>query len=529
MAIRQPLSTGTSESCIIFYNGGHNHDGTSSALINTAKYSIYDFTTDFTGTDLRQSVQSENFRKFKNVIADIVKTDVLTTAGITLSPNQVRAENISAGAVTATSLAANIVLVNNIISSNNYVTGVSGWAINSNGTAEFANTSIRGALVADSVATLGVDIFSNGTLAANSFTLYGNGAIVTSSGKFSVDANGNLFSNSATISGNVDASEVSTPGVNIDSAGNLTAPNFALYANGAITTSSNNFSVNTSGVLSATGATIRGEISSGTYVTHNRFGVDTSYTRPTILIDNANNQFALHTTGGGVRMTGDEWTAYRSGSSFISMGLNFDTSYYFFDGTVSAEYLDCYQVTVSGSGVTYQGSNVLGGFPIAFGWSNSGGGQLHFIANNDNNVSYYLTKTAVSDRRLKDNIEPIPSAVLDKFYSIKTYEFDWNDKAPEHLRKVGRSVGVIADELYPAVVLDDDAYVGWVHRYDEHPEGFSLEEMEKFGSDYYEFVPGEGVWQKPRYASVDYASLIPHLISVIHDLNNRVKELESEV
>jgi hypothetical protein len=537
MAIRQPLSTGTSESSIIFYNGGHNHDGISSALISTAKYSIYDFTTDFIGTDLRQSVQSENFRKFKNVIADIVKTDVLTTAGITLTPNQVRAENISAGAVTATSLAANIVLVNNVIKSNNYVIGVSGWAINSNGTAEFANTSIRGAIVANSVSTLGVDIFSNGTLAANSFTLYGNGAIVTSSGKFAVDADGNLFSNSATITGTVTATSVSTPGIDIDSSGNLTsnASTFGIYANGAIFTSSGNFSVNASGVLSATGAIVRGEISSGTFVTHNRFGVDINYTRPTVLIDNTNNEFALNTTGGGIRLNGNQWLAYRSGDSFYRMNLDFGAASYSFlgsfyiDGTLQSSSLSTGAITASG--VTYNPSNLVGGFPIAFGYD-LGSGQLRAIVNNDTNVYFSLTKTFISDRRLKNNIEPISSTVLDRFYLIKTYEFDWNDKTPEHVRKWGRTVGVIADELkelYPAAVLNDESYEGWVHRYDEHPEGFSLEEMEKFGSDYYEFISGEGVWQKPRYASVDYSALIPHLISAIHDLNNRVKELENEV
>ena len=151
MAIRQPLSTGTSESSIIFYNGGHNHDGISSALIDTAKYSIYDFTTNFTGTDSRQITQNNNFRDFTNVISKIVKESVLGPSGITLSPNQVRAENISAGAVGASELAANIVLVNNFIASGNYVAGVSGWAISSNGTAEFANTSIRGTVVAGSL------------------------------------------------------------------------------------------------------------------------------------------------------------------------------------------------------------------------------------------------------------------------------------------------------------------------------------------------------------------------------------------
>ena len=151
MAIRQPLSTGTSESSIIFYNGGHNHDGISSARIDTAKYSFYDFTANFSSIEAIRLVQEENSRVFRNVISEIVKTSVLGPSGITLSPNQVRAENISAGAVGATALAANIVLVNNFIASGNYVAGVSGWAISSNGTAEFANTSIRGTVTAGSL------------------------------------------------------------------------------------------------------------------------------------------------------------------------------------------------------------------------------------------------------------------------------------------------------------------------------------------------------------------------------------------
>jgi hypothetical protein len=186
---------------------------------------------------------------------------------------------------------------------------------------------------------------------------------------------------------------------------------------------------------------------------------------------------------------------------------------------------------VGGPGITYGASNLGGGFPIAFGYDN-GSGQLRAIVNNDTNVYFNLTKTAVSDRRLKDNIEPISDSVLDRFYSIKIYEFDWNDKTPQSMKYTGRGVGVIADELktlYPDTVDDSEAYEGWVHRYDEHPEGFSVEEMNKFGSDYYEFVPGEGVWKKPRYASVDYTTLIPHLISAVHALNNRVKELENEV
>jgi hypothetical protein len=160
---RTPLSTGVSESSIIFFNGGHNHNGTSSALIDVSKYSLYDFTTDFLGTQARKDgPQANNYGKFKEVVARIVREDVLTTAGITLLPNQVKANNIAAGSVTATALAANIVLVNNIISSNNFdgtvaangvITsqGTAGWAINSAGFAVFANTAIRGTIEAGAI------------------------------------------------------------------------------------------------------------------------------------------------------------------------------------------------------------------------------------------------------------------------------------------------------------------------------------------------------------------------------------------
>jgi len=487
MAIRQPLSTGTSESSIIFYNGGHNHDGISSARIDTAKYSFYDFTANFSSIEAIRLVQEENSRVFKNVIAEIVKTSVLGPSGITLGPQQVRAENISAGAVTATALAANIVLVNNVIRSNNFdgtvlangtitTSGTVGWAVSGQGQAVFDTTFIRGSLSASEVLTPGVDIYSNGTLAGGSFTLYGNGAIVTSSGNFQVDASGNL---------------------------------------------------------SAENAEIRGEISSDTFVTHTNFAGAGAWTRPTVLIDNGNNRMELNTAGGGVRMNGDQWLAYRSGDSFYKLNFNFSSNDYSVGGNFTADgEIQGSDFISYGKGVYYNASNLESdGFPIAFGYSN-GTGQLNALVDNNTGVSFYLTKTAASDRRLKDNIEPISSAVLDKFYSIKTYEFDWNDKAPQYMQNAGRSVGVIADELkglYPTAVLDSGSYEGWVHRYDEHPEGFSLEEMEKFDSDYYEFVPGEGVWQKPRYASVDYTVLIPHLISVIHDLNNRIKELESKV
>jgi hypothetical protein len=237
------LSTGTSESSIIFFNGGHNHNGTSSALIDVSKYSLYDFTTDFLGTQARKDgPQANNYGKFKEVVARIVKEDVLTTAGITLLPQQVKAENISAGAVTATSLAANIVLVNNVIRSNNFdgtvaangvITsqGTSGWAITSAGSAAFSNTAIRGTLTAGAVSTPGIDIDSNGNLTANTFALYGNGAIVTSSGNFAVDAGGNLYAENATIYGEINATSGSVSG-DLISGGTISGVDLVLSESG---------------------------------------------------------------------------------------------------------------------------------------------------------------------------------------------------------------------------------------------------------------------------------------------------------
>lgn len=583
-----PYSRGVSEGSILFYSGGHNHNGTSSALIATEAYSIYDFIVGFAGSNERQIKQQNNFNNLKTVISNVIKTDVLGPSGVRLSPNSIETIHIVTGAVTAEELSANLVLVNNVIRSNNFdgtilangsITGQGtlGWAITSAGDAVFSSASIRGAIVAASLETTGIDISSSGNLTAANFALYANGQI--QNGNFSVSPSGVLSATGATISGTVIASSVSTPGIDIDTNGNLTsnANTFGIYANGAIFTSSNNFRVDASGNLTATNANIAGyieadsgsvgnwDISAGNIISSNgKISLINDAGDTVIIAQSAVGTFAAINGDGSIELQNGGYGASQSmnGASYVvtdsigrsttmsGSGISGNLGYVGVNGIISSgdiyaglSYLSSSAIysqgsiqaigtiTASGSGVQYGASNLLGGFPIAFGYSN-GTGQINALINNDTAVSYYLTKTGISDRRLKDNIEPISSAVLNKFYSIKTYEFDWNDKAPHYIQNTGRSVGVIADELkelYPTAVIDDEAYEGWIHRYDEHPEGFSIEEMEKFGSDFYEFVPGEGVWQKPRYASVDYTFLIPHLISAVHDLNNRVKELESKV
>ena len=217
-----------------FPGGGHSHDGQNSSLINTSIYSVYDFPVQIVGDPSRTADQIRNLDSFKQLIIDTVNQSIIAPAGIVfqqgivngsahiisrsistdtiatdaitaneIAAGTITASEIAAGAITADKLSANVVLVGQVISSNNYVSGSSGWAINGNGDAEFDSASIRGTITADAVSTPGVEILSNGTLVANSYILYGNGAIVTSNGNFSVDEDGYVYANGASLQGNI--------------------------------------------------------------------------------------------------------------------------------------------------------------------------------------------------------------------------------------------------------------------------------------------------------------------------------------
>jgi hypothetical protein len=243
-------SNSISENAISFYaSGGHAHDGVTSSLIKTNSYSIYDFNPSFIGDNPeRRRAQVNNYNSFRQLVVSTINSTVLEPAGIVLqeniinsrniisgsitateiAANTITADNIAAGAITANELAANIVLVNNYITSGNFdgtiaangaitAQGASGWAITNAGSAVFDSTAIRGTLTANAVSTPGVDILSNGTLAANAFTLYGNGAIVAASGNFSVTAGGIMSATGANISGTINSVSGSIGGFNLNS------------------------------------------------------------------------------------------------------------------------------------------------------------------------------------------------------------------------------------------------------------------------------------------------------------------------
>ena len=101
------------------------------------------------------------------------------------------------------------------------------------------------------------------------------------------------------------------------------------------------------------------------------------------------------------------------------------------------------------------------------------------------NVGDDITAFATSDKRLKDNIVPIPNA-LDKVVSISGNTFDWNDSS----NKKGSDTGVIAQEV---------------------------EELE---------LPGVTTIRDDGTHAVRYEKLVPLLIEAIKELKNEVDELK---
>jgi len=160
---------------------------------------------------------------------------------------ELTATKIKAGTITSSVITLDG--ANSVIKSANYAAGTTGWVIKGNGDAEFANTSIRGTVTAGSVTTTGL-------------TIYANGAVATSSGKFGITDGGVLSATGVTISGAITATS-----------GSFT---------GAVTATSGTFT----GTINASGGTMTGYLKAGdVYIgknvndaaDHNGIGIDGSW------------------------------------------------------------------------------------------------------------------------------------------------------------------------------------------------------------------------------------------------------------
>lgn len=109
-------STAISESGIVYFSaGGHSHDGVGSSIIDTSKYSIFDFGFGIVGTNTdRVNKQIINEDAFRNFIIKTVNESVLEPAGVVLQDNIINSRNIIAGSITSNEIAANTITGNNI-------------------------------------------------------------------------------------------------------------------------------------------------------------------------------------------------------------------------------------------------------------------------------------------------------------------------------------------------------------------------------------------------------------------------------
>lgn len=118
-------------------------------------------------------------------------------------------------------------------------------------------------------------------------------------------------------------------------------------------------------------------------------------------------------------------------------------------------------------------------------------GDLHV----DGDVVAYSTTT--SDRRLKDNIKTIDSA-LEKVEKLRGVEYDWNATS----RKGQHDMGVIAqeiEEVFPFLVREKELQTG---EFADNPQTFK---------------------------TVDYEKLVGVLIESVKELSAEVKELKSKI
>ncbi|CAB4135620.1 Intramolecular chaperone auto-processing domain containing protein [uncultured Caudovirales phage] len=540
-----------SENTIYFYpgQGGHSHDGENSSFIDTSKYSLFDFSWGYLGDPSRIASQTMNYNSFQNFIVETVNNAVLKPAGLILQPgtvngdsdiisnsistkliaaNAITANEILAGTITADELAANIVLVNNVIASSNYVTGVSGWAIDGDGTAEFANTSIRGTIQADSLTTPGIDIDSAGNLTANNFSLYANGMMYASGGNFQVSAAGVLYADGASITGTIEASSLVTPGLVIEANGDLTSGGGAtvLFADGSIVTSSGNFSVDTGGNLYAENADIAGTINatSGS-IAGWVIGADT--------ISASGGEIALYQepgygaviagTGAGTQIILNSEAQLHAEFGGVDTDINFQTdSAYVFRVTDGSQIVRISPLLISASGggsfsylandgiytTDEVGMNTgsVNGIGIAYPGCTTGPGTFNYMGlvwdnpnirgTVDNAVSAVLG--TVSDIRSKVNIIDAPS--------------DWALKTLNDLRVV---------EYNPIDILNPDDKT-------EKPKRLGLIAQE-LADVFPELVTSVNADDPDAILSVDYLGLVPHLIQVIKLLNDKIESIEQQI
>ena len=366
------------------------------------------------------------------------------------------------------------------IRSSNYVTGNTGWIINSDGSAEFQSATIRGTLNASDITT--------GTLDASGITVSNVSASSITSGSLSadrisggtIDANNvtidNLTVSSANVTGSFNASVINAGTLSSDripdlNASKITAGTMSAdrISGGTITGTTMSADLISGGSISAdliSGGSISADLISGGSISADLISggsIDASYFTGSAGFTNL--------TASSIGITGAiTATSSITAGSFVNSGSYIRGTEFRGSGTA----VDIHRNSTS-NGIKISGS---GSGAYLYGYSFSGTQQ-----------TIYSPFSGVSDERLKENVADL-TVGLDEINALRPVTFDW--KASD--------IDDIPNERY----------------------GFIAQEVE-------EVIPEAVANRKNGFKGVKYELLVPVLIEAVKELSGTVSKLEEKL
>lgn len=407
-------SNTTTETGIAFFSaGGHSHDGVNSSIIDTTKYSIFDFNFGQISTNTaRIKNQNKNERAFRDFIVKTVNQTVLEPAGVVLQDNIINSRNIIAGSITADLIAANTITANNIAAGT--ITGdlIAAGAIT-------ADLIAANALVASSVEIGASDYWYSNT----AFRLGGANGISKSASSNSITIGSSVAITGSTFTGAIYTGIGLIGGWTIDST-SISASSTALYSNGTIICST------LQSKPSITGS-IRMGINVGSGEEIHFYAANSSTFRNTLRTDASSNLFVISTIAGRAFFFGTDMTT--AGNISVN-GVSANT----FNGTA---------IDVSGSAGRFK--------------ANGGGSMVKILGSGDGIQARNGADTAFTAMRAtafnvdssiedKHDVEPFPSSI-DDILSIPVYKWKYNDDETDQVH-----VFPVIEDL-PEDVLNHDS------------------------------------------------------------------------
>lgn len=497
--------SGMSETSINFTNSqesGHKHDGIVSALIDTSKYSVFDFSPSLIDISdpNRRNIQQSNLDSLRTFVVNVINGSTISPEQINIKANTITSTQIAAGTITSTEISSDFILVNNQISSNNYVAGSDGWLISSNGFAEFSNITIRGAVNSNTGVIGGWTIASNGF---SSNTSYSNGGIdristITMAPAQNSAGTSFLLAQETYTSGTINVTQynslggqrVISSGIYVDSSTSQTQ---------TLTTSLEQYTISISDALKWTS---------------NNTAISSKITT----IDPYDALFS-----GNIEATG---TVYSPGSFTSGTGYSAPSG----GSAASPKY------SFTGDTNTGMYSSTADRIEIAAGGTDhiiSVSGSSYFAAGTTTNTGTWRVGifnsllTVSSNENLKNTIKDLDGELAHQVLEqIRPVSFYWNplpDDSPEtaELRPYDLHIGFIAEWM-----ADVDAPFSLAEFKPPNTDGMTPEEAASAVSDLTQWTPT--YWKEPHMISLLTAGL-KYTQSKVVQLEEKVIELENQI